>query len=174
MAEPERCVTPGCVVIFRHEGPCTFSTEQDMADAVQYLRDHFVAERLIETLAYNLYLATLVGDPAPRVKRLYDRVRAPIVGDLVLEVSTIHDEARVGTRLGRLVRIAQEPVGTAEEWGDEPIPNEPVWYLELTDGRGYGWKNASFIAVPTTIDRHDGPFVSDPRAVRPSSSGESK
>lgn len=117
-----------------------------------------VSERLVETLAYNLYLSTLVGDPAPRIKQLGDRISRPVVGDMVLEVSTIHDETRVGTRLGRLVREALEPMYTPEGWyaegnagPDEPIPRERVQYIELSDGREYRWHNARFITVPTEI-----------------------
>lgn len=121
--------------------------------------------RLAEISAYNLYLATLVGDPAPRVKKIGDRMRAPVPGDLVLEISTIYREggryeSRVGERLGRLLRVVREDVYTAEVWygrecgaqPGEPIPTERVWYIELADGREYRWHNASFIAVPEGID----------------------
>jgi hypothetical protein len=126
-------------------------------------------ERLLEITIYNLHLMCLVGYPAPKVKQLDDRMRAPRVGDLVLEVSTIYWEERVGTRLGRLERTVREPVFTPEEWaegggGTDPIPTEDIWYLTLADGREYRWHNATFIAVPTAIDRHDVEFVSDPAA----------
>lgn len=125
--------------------------------------------RLMEISAYNLYLATLVGDPAPRVKKIGDRMCAPVPGDLVLETSTIYREGEryeslIGCRLGRLVRTAREDVCTAEQWYDheggeasgEPIPTERVWYIEIADGREYRWRNASFIAVPDGIDSFSG------------------
>lgn len=131
-------------------------------------------ERLIESLIYNLYGATLVGNPAPSVKALHDRMVNPKVGDLVLEVSSIWQEGRTGTRLGRLVKIALEPMYTAEQWyGDmeaepeEKIPNEHVWYLTLADGREYHWTNAQFVAVPTNLLSHAYPFQSDPSAFLP-------
>jgi hypothetical protein len=113
--------------------------------------------RLMEVTAYNLYSACLVGNPAPFVARLYEQMKSPQSGDVVLEVSTIYDESRTGTRLGRLVRVAAEPVFTATEWAegggrpDEPIPTERVWYIALDGGREFRWTNATFIRVPETI-----------------------
>jgi hypothetical protein len=109
--------------------------------------------RLAEIAVYGLYGRTLVGNPAPRTADIGERMRDFRVGDLVLETSTIYHEDRLGERLGRLLRIAEEPVYTADQWaanggGDEPIPTHTVWYLRLPDGREYGWYNASFIAVP--------------------------
>jgi hypothetical protein len=113
---------------------------------------------LVQSLAYNLYLSTLVGNPAPRTREIGDRMRAPQVGDLVLEISTIYYADRVAERIGRLVRTEREPMYTAKEWyedneadADEPIPDERVWYIALPDGREYRWTNAAFIAVPTNI-----------------------
>ena len=127
--------------------------------------------RLIEVLAYQNYRSTLVGNPAPVVKQLGDRMRDVRVGDLALEVTTIYHPDRLGERLGRLVRIAEEPVFTPEQWADgggenEPIPTHTVWYLRLPDGREYGWYNASFIAVPTDITNgFERPFMSDPNVI---------
>jgi hypothetical protein len=115
--------------------------------------------RLAEVTAYNLYLATLVGSPAPRVRDLGERMRSPRPGDLVLETSTVyregdHYESLIGCRLGRLLRRPRENVYTDAEWveqggkPDEPIPTEQVWYIELADGREYKWVNADFIAIP--------------------------
>lgn len=128
-------------------------------------------ERLVEITAYNLHGACLVGNPAPKVAAMYERMKSPQVGDLVLEISTIWDPERVGTRLGRLLRHVREPVYTPEEWGangggDDPIPTESIWYIELADGREYRWHNASFIAVFTEIEAYGRPLVCDTDAVR--------
>lgn len=125
--------------------------------------DPLAIERQLEVAAYSHYLATLVGNPAPIVERIGQRLKHPEVGDLVLEVSTIYDASRVGTRLGRLDRIAQEPVCSAEEWqaggGSAPVPRETIWYLTLLNGDEYRWRNADFIAVLTEIPAHDRPLV---------------
>ncbi len=123
--------------------------------------------RLVETLAYNLYMVVL-GSQAPWAKQLYERMLRPEPGDLVLELSTIHfDDAphlvakygdKRGKRLGVLLRVTREPICAPDAW-DEPdaIPEETVTYLRLPDGREFRWVNASFIAVPTEIV--DSPFV---------------
>lgn len=125
-----------------------------------------MSERLIEVLAYSSWLNTLTGNPAPRIKELHDRMSSPQVGDLVLETSTIYFEDRVGTRLGKLTRIALEPMYAPEDWNEQeegrPIPTEKIWYIELPDGREYRWNNASFIAVPTDLPHMDEGFVSNP------------
>jgi hypothetical protein len=125
--------------------------------------------KLIETLAYNLYGATLVGNPAPIVKELGDRMIAYQVGDLVLECSTIYMDDRYGARLGKLARVAIEPMFTPERWyqemeagPEEKIPEEKVWYLALPDGREFRWTNARFIAVPTSLIGYPFQFTSDP------------
>lgn len=112
--------------------------------------------RLLEINAYACQGATLVGNPAPAVKKLGDRMRSVRVGDMVMETSTIWHEDRVGTRIGRLLRVADEPVYTAQAWaenggGDEPIPLEDVYYIGLPDGTEYRWRNASFIAIPDKL-----------------------
>jgi hypothetical protein len=106
--------------------------------------------------AYNHYLATLVGNPTPSVKRAGDRMTSPRVRDWVIETSTIYDRARDKNRIGRLLRVENEPICTAEQWaerggGIEPVPRERVTYLRTVDGREYRWTNASFIAVPADI-----------------------
>jgi hypothetical protein len=41
----------------------------------------------------HLYRATLVGDPAPVVRRMLDWMRRPQPGDLVMEFSTAYRSA---------------------------------------------------------------------------------
>jgi hypothetical protein len=120
-------------------------------------------ERLLEVSAYRLYLSCL-GNTAPDARVLYGRMINPQVGDVVMEISTIHHdgqrpryESRTGDRIGTLMRIESEPMHTPEQWaeggyGDEPIPTERAWYLRLLDGREYRWVNASFIALPSDLD----------------------
>jgi hypothetical protein len=123
-------------------------------------------EKLIATIGYNLYRTTSVGNPAPIVKTLGDRMRDPRPGDLVLEVSSIYwkmkQEPFDASNLGFLTRTAMEPVFTEEEWNEEPelghdnqplpygaCPTEKVYYINRLDGKGeVRWHNAAFIALP--------------------------
>jgi hypothetical protein len=130
--------------------------------------------RLVAVLGYNLYSATLVGNPAPFVERLSRRIRDPQPGDLVLEVSTITRQLRAdpfdACGLGILRRVADEPAFTKEEHDEEQaalaaaIPDEPyepepydpplerVQYIDRLDGSGeFRWHNAEFIAIPTDL-----------------------
>lgn len=122
--------------------------------------DALSAARLVETLAYNLYLSTLGGSEGRRPREIREDISNPKPGDLVIETSTIYAAKASGgsergvTGIGRLIRVADEPVATREEWDDEdPIPTHKVYYIELVFGEGVEqrWHNASFIKVPETI-----------------------
>jgi hypothetical protein len=137
-----------CDTWLDHNEPCTCGLAERVATAKM--------QRLLEITAYNLYMATLVGNPAPRVKQLYDRITKPQVGDMVLETSTIWMEDRNGTRMGKLLRVVREPMYTDEEWSEmrEPIPLDTFWYIELPDGSEFRWYNCGFIAIPPRIDAY--------------------
>lgn len=95
------------------------------------------AMSLIRRLADNLYAATLVGNPAPIIAQVSARMRAPVVGDLVVECST-----PCGTddrdSVGHLVDVE-----CSADLGY-------VYVLRTLDGRVLRWANASFVAVPET------------------------
>jgi hypothetical protein len=130
------------------------------------LDDAALARRLmmIQT-AQALYSAVLVGNPAPKVAKLYARMSKPQPGDLVMEVTGSHrrgtdsDSAIKG--FGILIAARREWMQTDEEWaaelaegGLEPEDRhyDDAWYVQ------YGpaaedvcrWTNAAFVAIPTT------------------------
>lgn len=73
------------------------------------------------------------------------------IGDLVMEVSTIHFPARNEHRFGFLLSDRMEHVGADED--GEPIMDRVFRLRLITDGREYAWTNASFVRVPvSTID----------------------
>jgi hypothetical protein len=135
------------------------------------------ALRLIAINAYGAYRNTLVGNVAPAVKRQFARTSNPVVGDTVLEVSTIWKWAKYSDEapaeqypgIGVLLRIAAEPCITQEQLdemhslGDyfkhaeetlSDVPKETVYYIEPLDGSvpEYRWTNARFIRVLTSLD----------------------
>jgi hypothetical protein len=126
--------------------------------------------RLVAINGYAAWSATLVGDPAPSVRALYDRMRDPQPGDLVLETSTGYREPWDPGALGYLDRVVMEPAMSPEQWAEgadegEPLPYEQIWYVRpfvpTEDGKWeVRWHNASFIALPDRM--RWGQFVSAP------------
>lgn len=114
-------------------------------------------EQIAELLcvsAYELYLRTLVGNPAPNTAALFEELTHPKPGDLVLETSSIGlNRCKATERIGRLIRIDEVPAWSTEEnAGSDPIPTVKRWILalELEDYREFSWENASFIKVLET------------------------
>lgn len=111
--------------------------------------------RVLRTSAYNAYTNTLVGT-APQC--IYDagaRMKAPVVGDWVIETSTIYMNGRSPLdAVGILEEAGREPVVWSDPdfvWDEEeqgvPHPTEQVWYIRTLDGRRFRWTNASIIAI---------------------------
>lgn len=114
----------------------------------------------LTTLADHLYRACLVGNPAPTVARMYERIANPQVGDFVFEVSAImrkdHDRRIKG--FGVLVAERREWWQTDEEWastlaeepdyGDRPVDH--AWYIQYGQAAGdvCRWTNCRVIVVP--------------------------
>jgi hypothetical protein len=107
--------------------------------------------------AYNLFLATLCAGP-PKLHALFEELRAPKVGDLVMETTTHRMQSRDPLEgIGRLISIADEPIYTRKQWMDEggteneEIPSCTVWTIKLVfdDNREFRWRNASFIKIKT-------------------------
>jgi hypothetical protein len=118
---------------------------------------------LIVANAYAAYRNCLVGKPAPRVYREYERRNNPQPGDLVMEISTRRRDG-----LGTLRSIDEEPImGRVEYceawlegnyWGAShetdtyaDLPTERVFYVEALDPTQHPstmrWVNADFIAI---------------------------
>jgi hypothetical protein len=113
---------------------------------------------VLDAVAYALLDACLVGNPCPKVERMWKRMNDPRVGDLVAESSTgpmrmsrrgPRGAAKSEAAIGILERRTREPVGG--EWDEgEPRPDEEVWYIRrLDNGEPVRWANASFfVAIP--------------------------
>ena len=132
--------------------------------------------RIMIVMAKALHDALLVGNPAPRVKRMYDRFGRDNaqVGDLVVEATTLHDHEPKG--FGILVDHREEWACTAAEWEKvieeersewgQPEPFDPdescgprntdtAWYVQYGPRPGdvCRWTNCTFVGVPMTDEQ---------------------
>lgn len=122
------------------------------------------ARNLLVIVAHHLAGACLVGNPAPMVAGLSERIRNPQLGDLVYETSTLfRREHPGGNAFGYLVEHRREWWSTDQDWaqelvddpsiGDEPRPVDTAWYVQ------YGpdpadicrWVNCEFHAIPDEL-----------------------
>lgn len=141
--------------------PCNVST---VAYAIAAAR-----RDIIIAVAVHLADATLVGNPAPKVARMNERIRSPQVGDLVVEMSVLYggDADRRSRGFGILIEHRDEWWTTDEEWAtavaeykaddpewDEPRSVDHAWYVQYGPRPGdiCRWTNCSFIVIPTDRD----------------------
>jgi hypothetical protein len=112
-------------------------------------------------LAMCLWNAVVVGEPAPLVARMWERMRDPRPGDLVLETSRYYLDYANAEAFGVLVAHRMEWWDTDEEWArlrryrerdkNDKRPTDTAWYVQYGPSRHhiYRWVNATFITVPT-------------------------
>lgn len=144
-----------------HEG--VQGTLRDDDDLLS-LGDRAVAVRsVLIGLANHLYSAVLVGNPAPKVAAMYQRISNPKVGDLVVEMTALYgtNVERKIKGFGMLVAQRNEWDSTDAEWEAYCSENpedaasdgrwtDEAWYVQ------YGpqpddvcrWTNCRFIVVP--------------------------
>ena len=114
---------------------------------------------LIAHSGHLAHRAAMIGNPPPSTRLIFERMRNPQVGDLVLETSTYYREPWDPGALGYLDRVGLEPICSEEEWDEEEegpyasCPTEKVWYVRpfvpTIDGKTeVRWHNADFIALP--------------------------
>lgn len=129
--------------------------------------------RALAVAGYQAYSMSLVGNPAPSVRRYYERVTEPRPGDLVLEITTFGRDPWAAAGLGELLEVTEEPIMSEDEHHamiregnyfkhpDEKydaVPIERVQYIEPLDPdlpRRFRWVNAEFIALPSDKIRRE-------------------
>lgn len=139
----------------------------DRDDWLLSLDEAAVAHRdALRAVVYHLWSATLIGNPAPIVRHMYERISHPRVGDLVIETSGIfrfRDDLETRTQaLGILLEHRREWWHTDEEWArelaEEPYederPTEDAWYVQYGSSAEdvCRWTNCDFITVPIDLD----------------------
>lgn len=128
--------------------------------------DHLPVREALAVMTRHLMTATTVGNPAPVVARMWERLRNPQPGDLVIEIGLTMARRRDWYRgFGYLIESRREWWTTDEEYArqladdelyPEPKDSRPVdtaWYVQ------YGpnpkdicrWTNCEFLVVPIGV-----------------------
>ena len=108
---------------------------------------------------YRAWTNTLIGQAPPDVRKTFEQMKYPEVGDWVIEASTIHgmrhSPASDLDGVGVLEEVAQEKIDFGDPdfvWDEaeegRPHPVEPVFYIRTIDGRRFRWTNATILAAP--------------------------
>lgn len=149
MKQPHEDVAPG--------------TSRD--DYLLSLEPQAVAHRnALITMSRHLMTATLVGNPAPIVSRMYRRLKDPQPGDLVVEMSAeLRDAHHRISALGILLERRVEWYDTDKEWAEifaedpdgwDERRRDDAWYIQYgPDAKDVArWTNCQFDVVPIFID----------------------
>jgi hypothetical protein len=146
-----------------HEG--IVGTER--TDDLLSLEDSAIPVRdLLRGLTFHLRTATLVGDAAPVVKRIYHRLTHPQVGDVVVvqDSQYMGQDSRI-KGFGVLVAERREWWTTDEEWEREKAEDcdatdadrmtDHGWYVQYGPGAKdvCRWTNCTLLAVPLPDER---------------------
>lgn len=145
----------------------------DRTDTLLSLENSNLTTReLLRGLSRCLSSATLVGNPAPVVERMGERLRNPQPGDLVVEMSAMYGPGNISRAiqgLGILIVDREEWWHTDEEWSvelaaehygpEDARPADHAWYIQ------YGpaaidvcrWTNCSFTTIPWPDEQFDVP-----------------
>ena len=114
--------------------------------------------RRMVMMALLIRKATLVGNQAPVVRNLYERMNDPQPGDLVIETSAAWRPDSECRGLGILLAHRREWCSNDKEWAvyraEEPDDDERLadhyWYVQYGPGdRDIArWEDCEFIAIP--------------------------
>lgn len=155
-----------------HEG--ITGTLRDQDDLLSLAPEALARRRMMADLAKALQSAVLVGNPAPVVKRMWQRMSHPEPGDLVLELSTFYRRYSE-PNMGILLAVRDEWAQTDEEYAKDFAENlngeQDGWrgieynvhYVQYGPKPAdvYRWHNADFMMIPTE-DRFSQKLFGDP------------
>lgn len=110
---------------------------------------------LLAISAYTAWRNTITGRQSPDQQQYYNRMHNPIIGDLVLEITTFHSHPAID-RIGRLVSVTDEPYPTWANDGECHVRFGTVHTIETLDSRMYKWENCDFVVIPEDVYNHQG------------------
>ena len=150
-------------------------TGTDRDDDLLSLDMRAVAHRdALIAMARHLSAATLVGDPAPVVRAMSDRIRHPEPGDLVVETSrVIYGRCDLDTRIkgfGILRASRREWYSTDEQWAaeceaegwdvaTEERTTDTAIYIQYGSAAAdiCRWENAEVMSLPIQVSSFSAP-----------------
>ena len=127
-------------------------------------------------VALHLDDACQVGNPAPKVQRMYERIRSPQLGDLVVESTRVPWTTNHIDRIkgfGYLVEHRREWWSTNDQWNrklaegevdpDDTRPIDEAWYVQYGPNPAdiCRWTNAQVLVVPINPAEFRGPIHRD-------------
>lgn len=158
-----------------HEGVIGAVRDDDLLERTDAA---LARRRIMIVMAKALHDALLVGNPAPRVKRMYERFGRDNAqpGDLVVEATTLYGGDHDPRGFGILVEQREEWASTIDQYNaaieedrrehvkyhgndDEfevwPRGTDTAWYVQYGPQPGdvCRWTNCSFVAVPTADEQ---------------------
>ena len=86
-----------------------------------------------------------IAHPGSHYQEMGERMRNPVPGDLVVEISTVYFRTDASDAVGELLREVREPYPDQEPGEDA---TERVVYIKAFDGAEIRWVNCQFVAVP--------------------------
>ena len=102
-------------------------------------------KQLVELLAinaYNAFLLCLIGDPPQFVREYHNRIRNPMPGDLVLEITSWRRrDVDIMDSVGRLEKVAHDESGNQ------------IYTIQTLDDRQVTWSNATLIVIAEQMNR---------------------
>jgi hypothetical protein len=105
------------------------------------MSEKILERHLMECVAHRLWQATVNN---PYLKRLQRELENPLVGDWVLETTTLGNKGFDDLRFGKLVRI--------DEFVD-PVTRKPevIYVIKTLAGQEIPWKKARVIKILDTL-----------------------
>jgi hypothetical protein len=148
-----------------HEGIAGVDREDWLLDLDTRAMAHRDA---LAAMGLHLQRASTVGNPAPIVKEIWNRISESQIGDLVVEATywfPNRDEDHRAKSLGILVEKRREWACSDEEWarweaedpdaydGERPIERD-AWYIQYGSSAAdvCRWTNCMFVTVPIKPD----------------------
>ncbi len=109
-------------------------SDYDASDLLSLRRAAMPRRRMMVMMAAALYRVTLAANPGPVASQAGKRIRNPVPGDLVAEVTGAREPGSERKGLGILLAARREWLCADEDWkggpGNDGRPSGDAWYVQ--------------------------------------------